>query len=218
MMVDPSDAGSLALALRQRMTLREPIVRLAGAIPREEELAKMAAGDHRFEVDAVDSVSHGFGLRGLDPQTRGTTRDGDHERFAGNATGHAFFLRGEFVAYAYVWPDGRIGPLACASQAYLVQIFAYALLSLTRTYGASWCSALVPGSNHKSPARRYAPICGSKRFRYLREMHFKAISQRTSATVHCCFSPHLPGESLHLLRKPSAKLSDAFRAFFAFRG
>jgi hypothetical protein len=28
-----------------------------------------------------------------------------------------------------------------------VQIFAYALLSLTRTYGASWCSALVPGAN-----------------------------------------------------------------------
>jgi GNAT superfamily N-acetyltransferase len=147
MMVDPSDAGSLVLALRQRMMLREPILRLAGAIPREEELAKMAAGDYRFEVDAVDSVSHGFGLRGLDAQTRGTTRDSDHERFAGSATGHAFFLRGEFVAYAYVWPDGRIGPLGCASQAYLVQIFAYALLSLTRTYGATWCSALVPGSN-----------------------------------------------------------------------
>jgi hypothetical protein len=147
MLVDPSDAASLVLALRQRMMLREPIVRLAGAIPREEELAKMAAGDYRFEVDAVDSVSHGFGLRGLDAQTRGTTRDGDHERFAGSATGHAFFLRGEFVAYAYVWPDGRIGPLGCASQAYLVQIFAYALLSLTRTYAASWCSALVPGSN-----------------------------------------------------------------------
>jgi GNAT superfamily N-acetyltransferase len=147
MLVDPGDAGSVALAARQRMMLREPIVRFAGAIPREEELAKMAAGDYRFEVDAIDPVSHGFGLRGLDAQTRGTARDADHERFAGSATGHAFFLRGEFIAYGYVWPDGRIGPLACASQAYLVQIFAYALLSLTRTYGASWCTALVPGSN-----------------------------------------------------------------------
>jgi GNAT superfamily N-acetyltransferase len=146
-LVDPGDAGSVALALRQRMMLHEPIVRLAGAIPREEELAKMAAGDYRFEVDTIDPVSHGFGLRGLDAQTRGTARDADHERFAGSATGHAFFLRGEFIAYAYVWPDGRIGPLACASQAYLVQIFAYALLSLTRTYGASWCTTLVPGSN-----------------------------------------------------------------------
>ncbi len=147
MLVDPGDAGGVALALRQRMMLREPIVRLAGAIPREEELAKMAAGDYRFEVDTIDPVSHGFGLRGLDAQTRGTPRDADHQQFAGSATGHAFFLRGEFIAYGYVWPDGRIGPLACASQAYLVQIFAYALLSLTRTYGASWCTALVPGSN-----------------------------------------------------------------------
>jgi len=147
MLVDPADPASLALGLRQRMMLREPIVRFAGAIPREEELAKMAAGDYRFEVDTVDPVSHGFGLRGLDAQTRGTTRDADHEHFAGSATGNAFFLRGEFIAYAYVWPDGRIGPLACASQAYLVQIFAYALLSLTRAYGASWCTALVPGSN-----------------------------------------------------------------------
>jgi GNAT superfamily N-acetyltransferase len=147
MLVDPSDAGSLALALRHRLILRDPVVRLAGAIPREEELAKMAAGDYRFEVDAIDAVSHGFGLRGLDAQTRGTARDADHEQFAAGATGHAFFLRGEFVAYVYIWPDGRIGPLACASQGYLVQIFAYALLALTRTYGASWCTAMVPGSN-----------------------------------------------------------------------
>jgi hypothetical protein len=147
MHVDPADAGSLVLGLRQRMMLREPILRLAGAIPREEELAKMAAGDYRFEVDRVDPVSHGFGLRGLDVQTRGTARDADHEQFARRATGHAFFLRGEFIGYGYVWSDGRLGPLACASNAYLVQIFAYALLSLTRTYGASWCTALVPGSN-----------------------------------------------------------------------
>jgi GNAT superfamily N-acetyltransferase len=147
MRVDPADAGSLVLGLRQRMMLREPIVQLAGAIPREEELAKMAAGDYRFEVDRVDPVSHGFGLRGLDAQTRGTTRDADHEEFTRGATGHAFFLRGELIGYGYVWPDGRIGPLACASQAYLVQIFAYALLSLTRTYAATWCTALVPGSN-----------------------------------------------------------------------
>ncbi len=147
MRVDPGDAGSLVLGLRQRMILREPVVRFAGAIPREEELAKMAAGDYRFEVDTVDPVSHGFGLRGLDVQTRGTARDADHEQFARSATGHAFFLRGELIAYGYVWPDGRIGPLACASQAYLVQIFAYALLSLTRTYGAAWCTALIPGSN-----------------------------------------------------------------------
>jgi GNAT superfamily N-acetyltransferase len=149
MLVNPADPASLALTLRHGMTPREPILRLAGAIPKEEELAKMAAGDHRFEVEVIDPVTHGFGLSALDRQTRGTARDSDHAHFARNAAGHAFFLRGEFVAYAYVWPDGRIGPLACASQGYLVQIFAYALLDLARQYGATWCTVLVPGSNRR---------------------------------------------------------------------
>jgi hypothetical protein len=107
----------------------------------------MAAGDYRFEVETIDPAAHAFGLRALDRQTRGIARDGDHAKFARGGAGRAFFLRGEFVAYAYVWPDGRIGPLACASQAYLVQILAYALLTLMREYGASWCTTLVPGSN-----------------------------------------------------------------------
>ncbi len=149
MLVDPAEPAGLALALRHGMMPSEAMLRFGGAIPKEEELAKMAAGDYRFEVEAVDPAAHGAGLNALDRQTRGTARDSDHLFFARDAAGHAFFLRGEFVAYEYVWPDGRIGPLACASQAYLVQIFAYALLDLTRQYGASWCTALVPGSNRR---------------------------------------------------------------------
>jgi GNAT superfamily N-acetyltransferase len=149
MIADPANPASLAVALRGRLALREPVLRFAGAIPKEEELARMAAGEYRFQVESIDPAAHAFGLRALDRQTRGTTRDLDHERFARNASGHAFFLRGEFVAYAYVWPDGRIGPIACSSQNYVVQIFAYALLSLTRAYGASWCSTIVPGSNRR---------------------------------------------------------------------
>ncbi len=149
MLLDLGDPAALALAFRFGMPPREPVVRFAGAIPREEELAKMAAGQYRFQVDAIDAVSHAFGLNELDRQARGTSRPADHAAFAREAAGHAFFLSGEFVGYAYVWPDGRVGPLACASEAYLVQIFAYALVTLQRAYGASWCSALVPGSNRR---------------------------------------------------------------------
>jgi hypothetical protein len=149
MLLDPSDPASLALAFRQRATPRDPVIRFAGAIPREEELAKMAAGEYRFQVDAIDPDTHGFALSELDRQTRGTSRRADHAQFAQLATGYAFFLSGECVGYAYVWPDGRIGPLACASEAYLVQIFAYALVTLTRTYSASWCTALIPGPNRR---------------------------------------------------------------------
>ncbi|HEV3091266.1 MAG TPA: GNAT family N-acetyltransferase [Candidatus Cybelea sp.] len=146
MLVEPSDLASLALAARYGLRLREPVLQLAGAIAHEEELAKMAAGDYRFEVAAIDAEAHGFGLRALDRQTRAIARDEDHAAFAREASGCAFFLRGEFVAYAYIWPDGRVGPLACASPAYLVQILAFALRMLTEE-GASWCAALVPGSN-----------------------------------------------------------------------
>lgn len=147
MLLDPQDTASLVLALRRRLTPAGTLLRFAGSIPREEELAAMAAGDYRFQVDAIDPAAHMFGLNALDRESRGTTRLKDHQGFAGAATGQAFFLNGEFVAYTYVWPDGRIGPLASASAAYLVQIFAYALVTLQRQYSASWCTALVPGAN-----------------------------------------------------------------------
>ena len=150
MLVAPNDAASVALAFRFRLAARETVVRFAGAIPREEALAKMAAGDYRFSVDALDPVAHRYALAELDRQTRGTPRDADHAAFARSpASGHAFFLNGECVGYAYVWPDGRIGPVASASEAYLVQILAFGFVTLQRQYGASWCTLLVPGRNRR---------------------------------------------------------------------
>jgi len=149
MLVDPSDAAALALSLRFGMAPREVLLRLAGAIPREEELAKMAAGAYRFGVEPIDAEAHAYALNELDRHACGTTRPADHAEFAASSCGNTFSLNGECVGYAYVWPDGRIGPLACASEAYLVQIFAYALVTLERSYGASWCTALVPGSNRR---------------------------------------------------------------------
>jgi GNAT superfamily N-acetyltransferase len=149
MLLDPGDRGATRLAYRYGMALREPILRFAGATPREEELAKMAAGEYRFGVEPVDPDAHAMALNELDRQTRGTSRPTDHLSFAREASGNVFSLNGEIVGYAYVSSDGRVGPLACASEAYLVQIFAYALVSLQRVHGASWCTALVPGSNRR---------------------------------------------------------------------
>ncbi len=147
MLLDQNEASGFALAFRNGLAPRGSVVRVAGSIPREEELVKMAAGEYRFQVDALDPAAHGFGLNGLDREVRGTMRPADHAYFSTFATGQAFFLNGEFVAYAYVWPDGRIGPLACASQAYLVQILAFALVTMQRRHQASWCTMLVPGVN-----------------------------------------------------------------------
>jgi GNAT superfamily N-acetyltransferase len=149
MLLDSTDPAAARLAYRYGMALREPILRFAGAIPREEELAKMAAGEYRFGVEPIDPVAHGMALNELDRQTRGTVRPADHASFAREASGNAFSLNGEMVGYAYVWPDGCVGPSACSSEAYLVQIFAYSLVTLQRVHRASWCTALVPGSNRR---------------------------------------------------------------------
>lgn len=149
MLVDPRDPAFLGLAFRFGMAARDSVVRFAGGIPREEELAKMAAGEYRFAVDTVDPAAHAFALNELDRQTRGTVRQADHAHFAQGGSGQIFFLSGECVGYAYMWPDGRIGPLACASEAYLVQIFAYALVTFRRAFSASWCTTLVPGANRR---------------------------------------------------------------------
>jgi len=147
MLVDPADAASLGLAMQNGLGLQTPVLRLAGAIPREEDLARMAAGDYRFAVDAIDPLAHAYALNELDRDTRGTSRPREHGEFARDATGNLFLLNGEAVAYAYVWPDGRIGPIACSSRAYSLQLFAFALVTIQRAYGASWCTMWIPGSN-----------------------------------------------------------------------
>ena len=141
------DRAGLTLALRRGLVPWGTVVKVAGPIPREVDLLTMAAGDYRFDVDALDPLRYALALSALDRQARGTARGDEHERLCRDAAGLAFFSDGEFVGYAYVWPDGRLGPIATASAAYLVQVFAYALVALQRRFAASWCTALIPGSN-----------------------------------------------------------------------
>jgi GNAT superfamily N-acetyltransferase len=145
--IDASDTGSLAFFLRRGMGLHVPLLRVAGEIPKEEELLPMAAGDYRFVTMPIDPQAHATLLAALDREARGTARTTDHASFAQVATGTLLLLNDECVGYVYVWPDGRIGPMVAASGAYLTQFFGFALVALRRTYGASWCQALVPGSN-----------------------------------------------------------------------
>lgn len=146
-LLDADDAATLAFFLRRGISLSVPILRIAGAVPREDELARLAAGDYRFQTLALDPRTHRFSLDALDREVRGTARGIDHETLGRRASGTLFLLNDEPVGYAYVSSDGRIGPMVAASGAYLAQFFAFALVSLRRTYGASWCSALVPGTN-----------------------------------------------------------------------
>jgi len=145
--IEANDTASQAFFLRRGMGLHVPLLRIAGEIPKEEELLPMAAGDYRFTTLAIDPNAHAEALAGLDRDVRGTARPADHASFTQVASGTLLLLNDECVGYVYVWPDGRIGPLAAASGAYLTQFFGFALVALRRNYGASWCTALVPGSN-----------------------------------------------------------------------
>ncbi len=145
--IDPAELGGIAFFARRRVPARVPVLRFAGRIPKEEQLAALAAGEHRFETEPLDPIRHRFALEALDVETRGSARHADHMYFASNASGSAFLVHGELVGYAYAWPDGRIGPLASFSPSYVVPFFAFAMMALTRTHGASWCSALVPAVN-----------------------------------------------------------------------
>jgi len=145
--LDPSDYAGLAFFLKRGVALQAPLLSVAGAIPKEEEVAKMAAGQYRFTTTPIDHAAQRYALSALDREVRGTARAADHAYFAENATGVTFEINGEFVGYVYVWPSGRIGPMVTASQAYAVQMLAFALMLIQRTYGASWCRILIPGTN-----------------------------------------------------------------------
>jgi len=107
----------------------------------------MAAGEYRFSTAPLDAVRLRDPLAALDRDVRGSARALDHAYFAENGHGVAFFLHDEFVGYAYVWRNGRIGPIAAASASYAVQFFGFALAALQAVYGATWCATLVPGTN-----------------------------------------------------------------------
>jgi len=146
-MLDPSEYGGLAFYAMRSVPIAMPVLSISGEIPREEALAKMAAGEYRFQTAPIDMLAHRESLVALDRDVRGTGRILDHEYFLKNAHGAAFYLRDEFVAYAYAWPSGRIGPIATGSAVYGVQILAFMLAALKHVYEASWCTMLVPGPN-----------------------------------------------------------------------
>jgi GNAT superfamily N-acetyltransferase len=150
MLLPLEDSAAMALALNHGLVPRETLLHFAGAIPREAQLVQMAAGAYRFAVEPLDRIAHRAAVDALDRETRATARPELHRELSSAASGYAFLLDNELVAYAYVWPDGRIGPLAGASGAYAVQLFAYALHALQRQYRASWCTALVPASNGRT--------------------------------------------------------------------
>jgi len=147
--LDPSLLEGLAFYSRVAVPMQMPLLEVAGEVPRASELEKMAAGEHRFGAVPIDPMAHATALNQLDREVRRSARPADHLYFADNAKGFVFTREAEIAGYAYVWPSGRIGPMASVSHNYSVQMLAYALAALRATYYAEWCTLLVPGVNTK---------------------------------------------------------------------
>lgn len=146
-LLEPADLGGIAFYLRRGVAVQTPVAQIAGAIPHENELARMAAGEYRFRTEPLDPVAHRGALAQLDREVRGTGRPQDHLYFCEHGRGFIFAREEEITGYVYVWPSGRIGPMAVASPAYAVQFLAFALATLHQTYRATWCTMLVPATN-----------------------------------------------------------------------
>jgi GNAT superfamily N-acetyltransferase len=147
--VDPAHLEGLAFYSRVAVPMQMPLLEIAGDVPRASELEKMAAGEHRFGAVPIDPMAHAAALNQLDREVRGSARPADHLYFADNAKGLVFTREAEIAGYAYIWPSGRIGPMASVSHNYSVQMLAYALAALRAGYNAEWCTLLVPGVNTK---------------------------------------------------------------------
>lgn len=147
--MDPVQLEGLAFYARVGVPMQAPLLEISGEIPRASELERMAAGEHHFGALPIDPMAHVNALNQLDREVRGTARPDDHLYFADKAKGFVFTREAELAGYAYVWPGGRIGPMAAVSQNYSVQMLAYALAALRANYNAEWCTMLVPGVNTK---------------------------------------------------------------------
>jgi GNAT superfamily N-acetyltransferase len=146
-LLEADELGGIAFFLRRGVSLQTPIAEVSGSIPHDNELARMAAGEYRFITEPLEPVHHRAAIGQLDREIRGSARPLDHLYFSENGRGFIFRRDEELAGYVYVWPSGRIGPMAAASQTYLVQFLAFALATLRQTYGASWCTMHVPGTN-----------------------------------------------------------------------
>jgi GNAT superfamily N-acetyltransferase len=144
-LIDIAQASAMAFALKSGLALRVPVTSVAGAIPHDDVLLELAGGMQHFGVKPLDPFAQSHALDAIDRLVRGSARPRDHQELFSLGSGSAFFVDDELIGYAYVRRDGRIGPLAAVAATYVAPLFAYSMAAIRREFGASWCTALIPG-------------------------------------------------------------------------
>ena len=75
--LDAADGGSQAFAIRHGAAMRGVLLQCTGAVPREDDLLRLAASEgRRFEVAPLDIGAQRFAVEALEREVRGASRPG----------------------------------------------------------------------------------------------------------------------------------------------
>ena len=143
--------ASISLYMRYGMYPREPLYAMRGAS------ASLRAGRTPTEAPAYERAGAGRDtlevLSRVDEQVLGFARERHHRYFL-SATGVSCYLfrnRSAVDGYAYVWTNGRVGPLAVTSPSRFALVM-NAALGLAAAENPDSVSITVPGSNEQAVA------------------------------------------------------------------
>ncbi|HMF26074.1 MAG TPA: GNAT family N-acetyltransferase [Pseudolabrys sp.] len=136
---------SQGLYIRHGMFPRLPICHFN--VAREVLMDRLKGGQLRY-APLEDKASHLHSVAHIDQQALGVSREKHHRHLINDSgiRGVIFYEEDECVGYAYISPDGHIGPLGVARPKALGTAFKTAL-HLAAKSGSSHVSAFLPGTS-----------------------------------------------------------------------
>jgi ribosomal protein S18 acetylase RimI-like enzyme len=136
---------SQGLYIRHGMFPRLPIYNFK--VARELLMDRLKGAQLRY-VPLEDKASHLHSVAHIDERTLGVAREKHHRHLINDSgiRGVIFYAGDDCVGYAYISPDGHIGPLGVAEPEVLGAAFK-AALHLAAKSGSSHVSAFLPGTS-----------------------------------------------------------------------
>jgi ribosomal protein S18 acetylase RimI-like enzyme len=136
---------SQGLYIRHGMFPRLPIYHFN--VAREVLMDRLKGAQLRY-APLEDKASHLHSVGHIDEQALGVSREKHHKHLINDSgtRGAIFYAEDDCVGYAYISPDGHIGPLGVAQPKVLRAAFQTAL-HLAAKSGSSHVSAFLPGTS-----------------------------------------------------------------------
>lgn len=141
---------SISLYMRYGMYPREPLYTMTG---RSESVRSFQDQARKTDYERVTGEKLLRDLCRIDDQVLGFPRE-PHHRYLLTVPGASCYLfraDGDPAGYGYVWPSGRVGPLAVASPVGLADVFA-TCLGLAANQGTEDVFTVISGANEQAVA------------------------------------------------------------------